>query len=305
MQITVDQAFPVALFLQRQGRFSEAGQLLVQAYRVAPEPLFLFEAAGIHAADDAFESAASLLELIRAQHPAFEPAERFLRVVEHVRSEKGPVWVGPPESRARFEITGQNWEIESIWLEGRFYEPAEIEAIAVRIEPGKTFVDVGANAGNHTVYVARSRPDVKVVPVEPEPRAVTTLARNVELNELTNIDPRFLGHAVSASGGPIRLQFRSSSSSTRRSPDETGIEVPTVPLTELLGPEVGFLKIDVEGMEVECLESAVGTIREHRIPVMIELLEANRDSIEAFIARHGFRIIERIPMHAGENIIVE
>ena len=40
------------------------------------------------------------------------------------------------------------------------------------------FLDVGANIGNHSIAVAKLRPDVTVIPIEAEPRAVQFLGKH-------------------------------------------------------------------------------------------------------------------------------
>lgn len=305
VQISIQQAFPIALQLERQGRFQEAISLLEQAHQLTKQPLFRFESAGIAIAQGDTATALELLQSISEASPEFEPGQRFLSVVQALEAGTREVGIRRGDVEARVEITGQNWELESLWLEGGFYEPSEIETIVRHLPTGSQFIDVGANAGNHSLYVALARPDVTVVPIEPEPRAAKTLRHNVATNALDNVDLTYVGHAVSASTAPLFLQFRSSSSSTRRSPDGSGIEVPTVDLRTLVKPDTGFVKIDVEGMEVEILDHAWRELQDSGARVMLEVLEGNRAEIDACLERNGFTVVERIPMHAGENIVVE
>jgi len=304
MQLTVNQVFPAALFLERQGRFQDAELLLRQAYGAVRNDMFLFEAAGILASRGCLDEAREALEEITAGGGNFEPAHKFLEVLRFLESGREVAVVPYRDVEFRFPITGQNWEVEYEWINGRFYEPREIAYLKEHVPPGSALLDIGANVGNHAVFVAKTRPDVQVVVLEPEPRGVEIIKRNVELNQLDNIDTSRLGLAVAATRDPLFLQFRNSISSTRRSQDGLGIEVPAITLEELLSEHTRFVKMDIEGMELEVLAPAVRKLKEFQVSVMLEVLSPNRVQYENFIREKGFRVIHRLPMHAGENIVI-
>src|SRR5215471_8833234 len=74
-----------------------------------------------------------------------------------------------------------------IFVDGLF-EPNEFVLLASFLEPGMTFVDVGANDGAYTVFAARrAGTRGRVVAIEPSSREFERLTANVELNELRNV----------------------------------------------------------------------------------------------------------------------
>ncbi len=110
--------------------------------------------------------------------------------------------------------------------------------------------------------------------------------------------------AVSSSNDPIHMLFQDSLTSTERGVPGLGIEVPCITLTEVLSPQTRFIKLDIESMEMEVLAPAIERIREFGVSVMIEMLDKNREEMEKFLHENNLKIIHRIPMHAGENIII-
>lgn len=301
--ITVEQVFPVALLLERQGRFSEAVDILRQGYDVARAPLFLFEAAGILVSQTKLDEAREILKDLVVNH-TFEPAEKFLAVLNFTQNVGDTATIRDEGIEFLLPITGQNWEIEYEWINGRFYEPQEIEYLKEHIPPNSTFLDIGSNVGNHAVFVAKHRPDVQVVVFEPEPRGVEILKKNMAMNKVENVDTSKLGFAVSSTEDPIYLQFRNSVTSTRRSDDDMGIKVPSITLNQLLNETTRFVKMDIEGMEKEVLQPAIDKLREFQVSVMLEVLTPNSAEYEQFIRQSGLTVVDRIPMHAGENIII-
>lgn len=301
--ITVEQVFPVALLLERQGRFSEAIDILRQGYDVARAPLFLFEAAGILVSQTKLDEAREILKGLVVNH-TFAPAEKFLAVLNFTQNVGNVVTVRDEGVEFLLPITGQNWEIEYEWINGRFYEPNEIKYLKEHIPSNSMFLDIGSNVGNHAVFIAKHRPDVQVVVFEPEPRGVEILKKNMTMNKVENVDTSKLGFAVSSSEDPIYLQFRNSVTSTRRSDDDMGIKVPSITLNQLLNENTRFVKMDIEGMEKEVLQPAIEKLREFQVSVMLEVLTPNSAEYEEFIRQSGLVVVDRIPMHAGENIII-
>ena len=91
-------------------------------------------------------------------------------------------------------VDGINYELDlnetidaAIYYEGCF-EPYTTEAIRKLCKPGTTVLDVGANAGCHTLRFAQLvGPRGRVVAFEPMSPAFARLKKNVELNVFDNI----------------------------------------------------------------------------------------------------------------------
>jgi FkbM family methyltransferase len=146
------------------------------------------------------------------------------------------------------------------------YEPEVRELLRRSLRPGDVAVDIGANAGAHTLAMAAA--GARVIACEPNPALRARLQANVELNRLTNVVVR--PYALTAEPGRVLLHVPADPVHTGGASLLAGVhehlsgadavEVEGVPLDELARREglepVRLLKIDVEGFEAAVLAGA-------------------------------------------------
>src|SRR6516164_1886210 len=94
-----------------------------------------------------------------------------------------------------FFVVDDGDEIQREHLQSRFYEPVELEIIR-KFFSGGTFMDVGANVGNHSIFAGAVLGADELVAIEPNPMAFRVLCANIALNNLT---PRALIYRVGLS----------------------------------------------------------------------------------------------------------
>lgn len=134
------------------------------------------------------------------------------------------------------------------------------------IESGMVALDVGANLGFYALIEARA--GARVTAVEPNPRNVEILKKNVALNgyEITVVEAacgnkngraRFMRHEKSNRGYMIDMV-------AHRPGGTEEIMVKEIPLDHIVEREnlerIDLLRFDVDGYEVEMLEGAGGTL---------------------------------------------
>jgi FkbM family methyltransferase len=149
----------------------------------------------------------------------------------------------------------------------------EIELFRQAVQPGWHVVEAGANIGAHTLILAQQvGPRGRVYAFEPQRVLFQTLCANMALNSLTHVHCRqeALGAAAGTTYVPW-LDYNAENnfgglSLTHRQ----GEPVPVVPLDSLDLPRCDFLKIDVEGMELEVLRGASQTIQRFRPLLYVE-----------------------------------
>lgn len=137
---------------------------------------------------------------------------------------------------------------------GRFWEPDVAALIDKYANPDWTFVDLGAHVGSFTLLAASRFKNV--IAVEANPAAAEILKKNVEWNELANVEVYECG--VWDEDGEIAFmpQVANSGSSwvasRKKKPDAVTVQAKTLP--QILGerrPEMW--KIDIEGAEYRAL----------------------------------------------------
>lgn len=84
------------------------------------------------------------------------------------------------------------------------YEPIDTAFVGRVVQPGDTVVDVGANIGYYTCYLARLvGPKGHVLAFEPAPDLIDILRDNVAFNGYENV--QVLNQAVTETTGPLTL----------------------------------------------------------------------------------------------------
>ena len=202
-------------------------------------------------------------------------------------------------STLRIELEPRFWIDQQILNDG-VWEVHNIVYIRNFVLPGFICVDVGANAGYLTLPMAeRCGPTGRVIAFEPSREVREKLLRNLALNREilgpvevrteglgAGTEIRYLDCEQGAVGyGNAQLQ-------------ETGTpgKVPTTVITlDSLGlPHLDFMKIDVEGMELDVLRGAQQVIERCRPIIVYETLRAlppekHRGS-EEFLTALGYKL---------------
>jgi FkbM family methyltransferase len=191
----------------------------------------------------------------------------------------------------RFFVANENDEIQQEHLAGRFYEPEEL-AIIARHYDGSAFLDVGANVGNHTLYAAVVLKAPRVIAVEPNEAAAKILELNILLNALgERVEILRYGFSSRAATASIGFSPELNLGATRLVEGEGSIRLDAG--DNLIREDVGFIKIDTEGFELDVLAGLAGTITRCRPTLFVEVESKNEDAFHRFAAEHAYQVAER------------
>lgn len=187
------------------------------------------------------------------------------------------------------------------------YSEGEIDLLRQIVKPGDTVLDIGANIGALTVFLAQAVGGQGVViAFEPQRLIFQTLCGNIAVNSLTNV--MCLNNAVAREPGFVHVPMLNpwtvqNFGGLELKGRDAGERVAALTIDSLNLPRCDLLKIDVEGMELDVVAGAAKTIAE-REPVLY--LENNRQEMAADLIRRiaafGYRMFwHRPPLYNPDN----
>ena len=185
---------------------------------------------------------------------------------------------------------------------GNFYEPLELDYCRKQVPPGGVIVDVGANTGNHTVYFARFLKPRLLIPVEPIDVAADLLRANAQLNAAV-IDERGLGLAAADTPGVLAMTVGLEMAMAKVDPGAVNKDaVRAVKLDDLVPERVDFLKIDVEGFEMNVLRGAARIVNRDRPLILVEATDATEQTVIDFLQSCNYARVMEVRYDAFVNV---
>jgi FkbM family methyltransferase len=197
----------------------------------------------------------------------------------------------------------------------KMYEPAELAELARDIAQARgrpfVFVDIGANVGLFSLFVAAKAPNARIVAVEPEPGNMARLTFNVGANDALPIRPLALALGDAEGEIAIALNARDRGGTRARQLTDANadglVRVPCKPLLTVLRAEgvtqIDALKIDVEGMEDMVLAPFYRDAPEALWPRMILIEDSRhewRTDLFAVFAEKGYSVSSR----SKQNVVL-
>ena len=196
------------------------------------------------------------------------------------------------------------------------FDPLEVDlAIQLMVSRRQSFgdgviaIDCGANIGVHTIEWAQAMHGWgEVIAFEAQERIYYALAGNIALNNCFNA--RAIFAAVGQSEGEISVPLPD-----YFSPSSFGsLELRQTVTTEYIGQNIDykeencirtrmttidnlnlhrldFIKIDIEGMEMEALIGAEKSIEKYRPILMVERIKSNEDEIRTFLEKYDYQVV--------------
>jgi FkbM family methyltransferase len=195
----------------------------------------------------------------------------------------------------------------------QFFDPAELQALKDRLTPGFVFLDIGANIGGYSLFVAaHGGPTCRIVAVEPQPDIYARLVYNVRLNGFATV--KALACVVADKDGELTLFVDAQNkgeSSVKIMSGASGSGSLTVPSKRLLTliEEEGFQKVDAAKLDTEGAEDIIldTFFKEAPEPLWPRLLILERGNarwhvdLPKLLVFHGYRVISE----TRNNVIYE
>lgn len=193
------------------------------------------------------------------------------------------------------------------------FEPHTKRFLLREVRPGSVFLDLGANVGYFSLFVALEMEVARVIAFEPNPEIAARLRDSVEANGSSD-RVQVVEKALSDSAGEVSFGIDPANSGHSRfaqADHENVITVQTVRLDDWLdqnapGADVSVLKLDVEGAETQALRGMERLLARARPALIVEGLDdmlrefgSSLDEMTGLLRDLGFR--EVMPRYDGNT----
>lgn len=168
----------------------------------------------------------------------------------------------------------------SLLVYNTFYEIKMLKEIRSLVPRGCTVLDVGANIGNHAVFFSLFTEASFIYAFEGLKSNFDILARNIELNQCKNT----IAHCscIGQAGESVSIsRFLSHNLGATSFSVTSAGGIPTMAIDDLRVENVGFIKIDVEGMQKEVIAGSAKTIARDKPYIWMEVNKGEEESIDA------------------------
>jgi len=219
--------------------------------------------------------------------------------------------------------SGQSYGVGHQILNHSCFDPTEVQMVLNFLDrrrqyfgPGVVALDGGANIGVHTLEWARHMHDWgSVLSFEAQEIVYYALAGNIVLNNCLNVraknaalgehcgqlnipQPNYLANA---SFGSLELKQRQGTENIGQDISydlSNSATVPQVSVDSLNLLRLDFLKLDVEGMEIEVLRGAANALARCKPIILVEIIKSDEQEIRNMLYWLGYEFFP-----AGNNLI--
>lgn len=195
------------------------------------------------------------------------------------------------------------------------YDPQEVDIVLQLLQlrreyygDGLVAIDGGANLGVHTIEWAQFMYGWgEVIAIEAQERIFYALAGNIAMNNCFNA--RAIWSALGAKMGSIQVPipdyFKASSFGSleiRQNAnnefigqnidysEEKTSKTNMISIDSLSLPRLDFIKIDIEGMEIEALQGAKESLQRLKPQLLIEKIKSDEQILRQFLTRLNYKI---------------
>lgn len=189
-----------------------------------------------------------------------------------------------------------------VLLEQEDWFEDEIRFVRRWLRPGMRAIDVGASFGVYTIAMARAvGPGGRVWAYEPTPETADFLERNLNLNRCANVALRRA--AVSDRNGelPFAIDAHSEANAVAVAGAREVIRASAVTLDRAAADEdwgeIDFIKLDVEGHELEAIRGGAEFLSARSPLIMLELKVGDRVDFRALgpLKERGYEFYRLLP----------
>ena len=154
------------------------------------------------------------------------------------------------------------------WKRNQFYELKLLEKVK-SLQLSGTYLDIGANLGNHTVYFSNFTNADKIISFEPNPIIFEHLEKNSNNNCKNS---KIYNFGLSDKEATLKMNDVNPANCGSTKIEENGnTEIIVKTIDQLKLDNVSLMKIDVEGFEKMVILGGLETIKKHKPVIFTEL----------------------------------
>jgi FkbM family methyltransferase len=214
-------------------------------------------------------------------------------------------------------------------LNNSSFDPKEVDVVLQLLETrrqnfgdGVVALDCGANLGVHTIEWARFMHGWgEVVAFEAQERLFYALAGNITLNNCFNAQARWAAigatdgfinvpvpnYFLPSSFGSLEIKKSNNNEFIGQELDYSEAKSAKTPMVSIDGfnlSRLDFIKLDVEGMEIDALRGAEKSLRRFKPQLLIEVIKSDENEIREFVKALGYKVfrlgVNLLAMHSSD-----
>lgn len=234
---------------------------------------------------------------------------RFFRKSDSDKTNNSVALVKNAMGSVKMELDVNSYMGGSIFWSG-YHHINEIIFLDNFLTSAMTFVDIGANQGEFTLFAASKLKRGRVIAFEPVSKQYSSLRKNIELNGFLNVETYQFGLSDKEGTFPVYTSISENNhhgkneglSSLYKSEvqdtfeEEIQLKIFDIYFKEQL-ERIDFIKIDIEGAELYALKGMESHIQKYKPVILIEMGEEafnsagySIDDVLEFMRGHGYSL---------------
>jgi len=164
------------------------------------------------------------------------------------------------------------------------------------LKPGFTYLDCGANIGNHSLFFACVAKAKKIFAFEGCSPTYDILTKNIEVNNLQDVITAYncvLGEKAGSAEICTCDLFNFGGTNFTESKSLNGIEMKPLDSFDF-GTKIDFIKMDVEGFEYKVLQGSKSLLLKYKPILWVEIFECNYPKVSELLSELGYKQIEAL-----------
>ncbi|WP_312725849.1 FkbM family methyltransferase [Stutzerimonas kunmingensis] len=187
-----------------------------------------------------------------------------------------------------------------------FFEIRELNECLLSLPQKSRILDIGSNIGNHALFFTCIGDASEVHCFEPIPSTADQLELNFQINKIPSERYKIYRIGLGSKLGKAKpgIIDNSNLGATSLTSDSTG-KVKISSLDHLYPTKVfDFIKIDVEGMELDVLKGGSKLIERCQPVILIEIANSNKSAFFAWTSKNNYRIHRAFELVHASNYLI-